>query len=123
MSGTGKSTAKALMKAPAKVNRFAVYLVNLDPTIGSEIKKQRPCVVISPDEMNHNIATVIIAPMTSQNRAYPTRIACLFQSKKGQIVLDQIRTVDKARLVQRLGKLKPNEQKLVLAALSEMFAE
>ena len=119
MSGVGK----AAVKSPPKVNRFAVYLVNLDPTIGSEIKKQRPCVVISPDEMNHNIATVIIAPMTSQSRSYPTRIACLFQGKKGQIVLDQIRTVDKARLVQRLGKIKPNEQKLMLAALSEMFAE
>jgi len=123
MSGTGKSAAKPPAKSSPKVNRFAVYLVNLDPTVGSEIQKQRPCVVISPDEINHNIATVIVAPMTSQSRNYPTRIACLFQSKKGQIVLDQIRTVDKARLVQRLGKIKPNEQKLVLAALAEMFAE
>ena len=123
MSGAGKTAAKSPPKSSQKVNRFGVYLVNLDPTIGSEIKKQRSCVVISPDEMNHNIATVIIAPMTSQSRSYPTRIACLFQGKKGQIVLDQIRTVDKARLVQRLGKIKPNEQKLMLAALSEMFAE
>jgi len=75
--------------------RFEVFLVNLDPTVGSEIQKTRPCVVISPDEMNRNIATVIIAPMTTKGKMYPTRIVCQFQGKEGQIVLDQIRTVDK----------------------------
>ncbi len=87
------------------VNRFDVFLVNLDPTVGSEIQKTRPCVVISPDEMNRYIATVIIAPMTRQGKAYPTRIFCRFQGKDGQIVLDQIRTIDKIRLVKNSVKL------------------
>ncbi len=82
--------------------RFEVYLVNLDLTIGSEIKKMRPCLVISPDEMNAHIATVIVAPMTTQGRAYPTRVSCKFQGKDGQVVLDQIRSVAKARLAKRL---------------------
>ena len=87
------------------VNRFDVYLVNLDPTIGAEIKKTRPCLVISPDEMNRNIRTVIIAPMTSTNKDYPTRVACTFRKKQGQIVLDQIRTLDKIRLIKKLGSI------------------
>jgi mRNA interferase MazF len=82
------------------VKRFDVFLVNLDPTIGSEIKKTRPCVVVSPDEMNRHIATVIIAPMTTKGKAYPTRVVCQFQGKDGQIILDQIRTIDKTRLVE-----------------------
>ena len=77
------------------VERFDVFLVNLDPTVGSEIQKTRPCLVISPDEMNQAIATVIIAPMTTKGQRYPSRIVCNFQGKDGQIVLDQIRTVDK----------------------------
>ncbi|MFB2877826.1 MULTISPECIES: type II toxin-antitoxin system PemK/MazF family toxin [Floridanema] len=105
------------------VNRFDVFLVNLDPTVGSEIQKTRPCVVISPDEMNRNISTVIVAPMTTKGQAYPTRIACQFQGKDGQIVLDQIRTVDKARLVKLLGKINADEQRAVLDTLAEMFAE
>ncbi|MHC5599122.1 MAG: type II toxin-antitoxin system PemK/MazF family toxin [Nostoc sp.] len=105
------------------VNRFDVFLVNLDPTIGSEIQKTRPCVVISPDEMNKYIATVIVAPMTTKGQSYPTRVACQFQSKEGQIVLDQIRTVDKTRLVKKLGQIDCNEQKAVLDTLAEMFAE
>jgi len=105
------------------VQRFDVFLVNLDPTVGREIQKTRPCVVISPNEMNRQIATVIIAPMTTQGRDYPTRIACQFQGKTGQIVLDQIRTVDKTRLVKRLGQISPDEQKQVLELLAEMFAE
>jgi mRNA interferase MazF len=105
------------------VQRFDVFLVNLDPTQGREIQKTRPCVVISPNEMNRQIATVIIAPMTTQGRDYPTRIACQFQGKTGQIVLDQIRTVDKTRLVKRLGQISPDEQKQVLELLAEMFAE
>lgn len=104
------------------VKRFEVYLVNLDPTIGSEIRKTRPCLVISPDEMNRHIATVVIAPMTTQGRPYPTRVACRFQGKDGQIVLDQVRTVDKARLVKRLGLISPAAQKAVLATLAAMFA-
>jgi len=103
--------------------RFEVYLVNLDPTVGREIKKTRPCLVISPDEMNQHIATVIIAPMTTKGRSYPTRIPCRFQGKEGQIVLDQIRTVDKVRLVKKLGQLSNEIQKQVLAILAEMFAE
>jgi mRNA interferase MazF len=105
------------------VKRFDVFLVNLEPTIGSEIQKTRPCVVISPDEMNRYIATAIIAPMTTRGRTYPTRVACQFQGKDGQIVLDQIRTVDKARLVKRLGRISQDEQRVVLDILAEMFAE
>ena len=105
------------------VKRFEVYLVNLDPTLGSEIQKTRPCLVISPDEMNNSIATVIIAPLTTKGRDYPTRVNCQFEGKDGQIVLDQIRTVDKSRLVKKLGKIGVNTQNEVLAALMEMFAE
>jgi mRNA interferase MazF len=104
------------------VRRFEVYLVNLDPTLGSEIQKTRPCLVISPDEMNELIATVIVAPMTTKGRDYPTRVNCTFEGKAGQVVLDQIRTVDKIRLVRRLGKISPSTQKKVLAILMEMFA-
>ena len=103
--------------------RFEVYLVNLDPTIGREIKKTRPCFIISPDEMNQHIATVIIASMTTKGRSYPTRIPCEFQGKAGQIVLDQIRTVDRARLVKKLGQIDSATQKAVLLLLAEMFAE
>ncbi len=105
------------------IKRFDVYLVNLDPTVGKEIKKTRPCLVISPDEMNDYIATVIIAPMTTQGREYPTRVKCHFEGKDGQIVLDQLRTVDKSRLVKKLGKISPGAQKDVLAVLMELFAE
>ena len=105
------------------VRRFDVYLVNLDPTIGSEIRKTRPCLVISPDEMNRWIRTVIVAPMTTKGRDYPTRVACLFQGKEGQIVLDQIRTIDKSRLVRKLGRITEQEQQAVLQILAEMFAE
>jgi mRNA interferase MazF len=105
------------------VQRFDVFLVNLDPTVGREIRKSRPCVVISPDEMNRHIATVIIAPMTTKGRPYPTRVDCQFQGKTGQIVLDQIRTVDKARLVKKLGQISLDEHNSVLATLAEMFAE
>ena len=91
-------------------NRFDVFLVNLDPTIGHEIKKTRPCLVISPNEMNHNISTVIVAPMTTKGRNYPTRISCSFRGKSGQIILDQLRTVDKRRLVKKLGAISKNAQ-------------
>jgi mRNA interferase MazF len=105
------------------VQRFDVYLVNLDPTVGSEIRKPRPCLVISPDEMNRWIRTVIVAPMTTKGQPYPTRVACEFQGKQGQVVLDQIRTVDKTRLIRKLGRMDPPTQLAVLATLAEMFAE
>lgn len=105
------------------IKRFDVFLVNLDPSVGSEIQKTRPCVVVSPDESNRHIATVIIAPMTTRGTTYPTRVPCKFQGKEGQIVLDQIRTVDKVRLPRRLSRLSPTEQKQVLAVLAEMFKE
>jgi mRNA interferase MazF len=105
------------------VRRFDVFLVNLDPTLGSEIRKTRPCLVISPDEMNRHISTVIVAPMTTKGRSYPTRVPCDFQGKAGQIALDQIRTVDKERLVQRLGRISPSASKDVIAVLAAMFAE
>lgn len=105
------------------IRRFEVYLVDLDPTVGSEIQISRPCLVISPDEMNAHIATVIIAPMTTRARDYPSRVTCRFHEKEGQIVLDQIRTVDKSRLVRRLGPIDSAIQKQVLATLAEIFAE
>ena len=104
-----------------EVKRFDVCLVTLDPTIGHEIQKTRPCLVNSPDEMNRHIGTVIIAPMTTKGRKYPTRISCVFQKKKGQIVLDQIRTVDKKRLVKNLGSISTKIQNQTLNILQEMF--
>ena len=105
------------------VKRFEVYLVNLDPTVGSEIKKTRPCLIVSPDEMNRHIATVIVAPMTTKGKAYPTRIECKFEGKTGQVVLDQLRTVDKRRLVKRLGRIEKQTQQEVITKLAEMFTE
>lgn len=104
------------------VTRFEVYLINLDPTVGGEIRKTRPCLVISPDELNRAIRTVIVAPMTTKGRPYPTRVACRFQGKDGQIVLDQIRTVDRARLVRRLGRLDKKAAERVIETLQELFA-
>ena len=103
------------------MRRFDVYLVNLDPTQGKEIKKTRPATIISPNEMNDHIATVIIAPMTTKSRDYPSRVSCNFQGKRGQIVLDQIRTVDKSRLVKRLGKIDKSTAEEVLDILQELF--
>lgn len=105
-----------------EINRFEVFLVNLDPTIGHEIQKTRPCLVISPNEMNHHISTVIVAPMTTKGRQYPTRIICSFQGKKGQIVLDQIRTIDKKRLVKKLGVISKKNQSKTLSLLQELFS-
>ncbi len=102
--------------------RFEVYLVSLDPTMGSEIRKTRPCLVVSPDEMNRHIATVIVAPMTTRGRSYPTRVSCRFDNKDGQIVLDQLRTVDKTRLIRRLGRIDTATQKRVFSALASLFA-
>lgn len=102
--------------------RFDVFLVSLDPTVGREIRKTRPCLVISPDEMNRSIRTVIVAPMTTKGRPYPTRGQCTFQRKKGEVVLDQIRTVDRKRLVKKLGQIDEATRVGVLAALGEIFA-
>ncbi len=104
------------------IHRFEVYLINLDPTVGSEIKKVRPCVVVSPDEMNRHIRTVIVAPMTTKGQPYPTRVPCRFAGKRGQIALDQLRAVDRARLVKRKGTIQPVAQKMVLDTLAQMFA-
>jgi mRNA interferase MazF len=105
------------------ISRFDVFLVSLDLTQDHENRKTRPCVVVSPDEMNHHIGTVIVAPMTTKGRDYPTRIPVTFQHKKGQIVLDQIRTIDKTRLVKRLGKIDKGTASRVARVLQEMFAE
>jgi mRNA interferase MazF len=105
-----------------EVKRFEIYLVNLDPTIGSEIKKTRPCLVISPDEMNQNIRTIIVAPLTTKGRPYPTRVDCRFKGKNGQVVLDQIRTIDKERLITKLGRLDRRSTLKVLSVLAEIFA-
>ncbi len=105
------------------VNQYDVFLVNLDPTIGHEIKKVRPCLVISPNEMNESIQTVIIAPMTTKSHQYPTRISVKFDNKNGWIVLDQIRTVDKKRLIKKLGKIKKKEIENVKAILQEMLVD
>ena len=105
------------------INRFDVFLVNLDPTVGTEIQKTRPCLIISPDELNDHIQTVIIAPMTTKTRAYPTRVSCRFDGKDAQLVLDQIRTVDKRRLIKYLGQIDARTQRVVIDVLAELFAE
>jgi len=102
--------------------RFEVYLIALDPTVGSEIRKTRPCLIISPDEMNRHLRTVMVAPMTTKGQAYPTRVTCTFKGRQAQIVLDQLRTVDKTRLVQRMGSVSRSTQHQILATLAEMFA-
>ena len=104
-----------------EVDRFDVFLVALDPTVRHEIKKTRPCTVVSPDEMNHHIGTVIIAPMTTKGRDYPTRVSCTFQGVEVQIVVDQIRTVDRTHLVKKLGRLSTAASDRLLSVLSEMF--
>lgn len=103
------------------MHRFEVWLVQLDPTQGAEIKKTRPCVILSPDEMAA-LRTVLVAPMTSQGFAYPTRIPCTFQNKTGFILLDQLRAMDKARLIQKLGIISPDEQQQTVSCLLELFA-
>lgn len=104
-------------------SRGEVHLVRLDPTLRSEIRKTRPCLVVSPDELNEHVRTAIVAPMTTGGRAYPWRIACRFQRRSGFVVLDQLRTIDIERLVKRLRRLKPETVRAVLRGLQEMFAE
>lgn len=103
--------------------RGDVHLVRLDPTLGSEIQKTRPCLVVSPDELNQHLRAVIVAPMTTAGRAYPWRVRCRFQRRSGFVALDQLRTVDAERLVRRLGRLEPQSVTTVLQRLQEMFAE
>lgn len=102
--------------------RDEVYLVSLDPTQGSEIRKSRPCLVVSPNEMNVHLRTIIVAPMTKVARSYPTRIPIAFQGKRGQVALDQIRTVDRQRLTRRLGTISAKTAQAVSSGLTEMFA-
>ncbi len=103
-------------------SRGDVYLVSLNPTEGREIRKTRPCVIVSPDELNTNLSTFVVAPMTTGGHPYPFRIACRFQKKDGFIVLDQIRTVDRRRLMKRLGRLTPTTLAKALGVLGEMFS-
>lgn len=105
------------------IKQYHVYLINLDPTVGHEIKKTRPCIVISPDEMNNNIQTLIIAPMTTKSHDYPTRVQLTFQKKKGFIILDQIRTIDKKRIIKELGKISDKTVLEIKSVLQEMLIE
>lgn len=106
-----------------EINQYEIVLVNLDPTIGSEIQKTRPCVVISPDEINHNLRTVVIAPMTSKNRNYPTRVKVKHNKQTGWVVIDQIRTVDKIRVVKVLGGLSSSEAAACKRVIKETFVD
>jgi len=105
------------------VKRFEVYIVQLYPTVGSEIQKAHPCLIVSPDDINRYVATVIVAPMTTGGQVYPTRVRCQFGGKEGHVALDQLRTVDKSRLTRRLGIIDEITQKEVLSVLAAMFAE
>jgi mRNA interferase MazF len=102
--------------------RGDVYLVELDPTRGSEVRKTRPCLVVSPDELNEHLRTVIVAPMTTGGHAYPWRISCRFQGRSGFVATDQLRTVDVEQLARRLGRMAPHSLAAVLSVLEEMFA-
>jgi mRNA interferase MazF len=107
----------------AAPRRGDVFLVSLEPTVGSEIRKTRPCLIVSPDELNQHLRTVIVAPMTTGGHPYPFRVACRFQGRHGFVVLDQVRTVDSRRLVRRAGRLSPAAIVKCLGILQEMFAE
>ena len=106
-----------------QISQYDIVLVNLDPTVGSEIRKTRPCVVISPDEINHNLNTIVIAPMTSKSRNYPTRVMVLHNKTEGFVVIDQIRTIDKKRIIKRFSTLHPAEIKIVKAIIKETFVD
>ncbi len=112
-----------MVERRAAVRRGDVFLVALDPTIGREIKKMRPCVVLSPDELNRHLETVMVAPMTTGGHRYPYRIACRFQKRDGYVVLDQLRAVDTHRLVRKLGRLSSQAISSSLSVLQEMFAD
>lgn len=104
------------------IKRFDVFLVALNPTVGAEIRKTRPCLVISPDEMNDYLSTVIVAPMTTTRKVYPVRVNCSFENQPGAIALDQMRTIDKKRCRKKLGTVDLNTRKAVLATLAELFS-
>ena len=106
-----------------QISQYDIVLVNLDPTVGSDIRKTRPCVVISPDEINYNLNTIVIAPMTSKSRNYPTRVKVLYNKTEGFVVIDQIRTIDKKRIVKRFSTLHPAEIKIVKAIIKETFVD
>ncbi|OQY15576.1 MAG: growth inhibitor PemK [Desulfobacterium sp. 4572_20] len=106
-----------------EVKQYQIILVNLDPRIGSEIRKTRPCIVISPNEMNKYLRTVVIAPMTTSSKNYPTRIEVKHDNKIGWIVLDQIRTIDKQRILRQLGRLSKPEIKEVKSIIKEIFVD
>ena len=106
-----------------EISQYQIILVNLDPTIGSEIKKTRPCVVISPNEMNRYLQTIVIAPITTSSKSYPTRVEIKHENKIGWVVLDQIRTIDKQRIIKDLGKLSKPEIKEVKAILKETYID
>ncbi|MBA3886657.1 MAG: type II toxin-antitoxin system PemK/MazF family toxin [Acidobacteria bacterium] len=112
-----------MVSSAKPVGRGEVHLVRLDPTLGSEIRKTRPCLIVSPDELNEHLRTAIVAPMTTGGQAYPWRISCRFQRRSGFVALDQLRTVDRERLLKRLGRLSPATFTAVLGALQELFAE
>lgn len=112
-----------MVKGRSGVARGEVHLVRLDPTLGSEIRKTRPCLIVSPDELNGELRTAIVAPMMTAGRAYPWRVPCHFQNRDGFVALDQIRTVDAERLTKRLGRLAPSTIAVVLQTLQEMFAK
>ncbi len=105
------------------LNQYEIILVNLDPTIGSEIKKTRPCVIISPDEINRNLRTITIAPMTTKSRKYPTRIKIKHNNQIGWVVIDQIRTIDKERIIKKLGVLSEKEIKSCKEVIRETFVD
>lgn len=106
-----------------EINQYSIVLVNLDPTLGSEIQKTRPCVVVSPDEMNKHLNTIVLAPMTTNMKRYPTRVSVEHDGKKGMIVIDQIRTVDKVRILKVLGKLTKSEIKTLKEMIKETFVD
>ena len=106
-----------------EISQYDIVLVNLDPTIGSEIQKTRPCVVISPDEINHNLRTIVIAPMTTKSRNYPTRVKVKHNNQAGWVVLDQIRTIDKARIVRTLGQISASEAATCKRVIKETFVD
>jgi mRNA interferase MazF len=105
------------------MRQYEIYLVNLDPTVGYEIQKTRPCVIVSPDEMNKHIGTIIIAPMTTKSHKYPTRLEINLQNKKGWIVLDQIRTIDKQRLIKKVGEIDENDVLKIKEIIMEMLVK
>lgn len=106
-----------------EISQYEIVLINLDPTIGSEIQKTRPCVVISPDEINHNLRTIVIAPMTTKSRNYPTRVKVKHNNQIGWVVLDQIRTIDKVRILKTLGHISPSEATICKRIIKETFVD